>query len=144
MGKEKEIGLQYQKLVEYHLLKRGFVVNETLGDYSPYDLVIEKNGKMLRIQVRSTHWRMGGSHRGYKLQCTDGRRKNILTKDRCDFIIAVAGKEDLIYILPCELLNQKTIYLHPDKANYRTRKFGRNQNEKMRWEGFLNAWNLLE
>ncbi|MFH1354874.1 MAG: group I intron-associated PD-(D/E)XK endonuclease [Candidatus Omnitrophota bacterium] len=34
------------------LLKRGFRVLKPIGDRLPYDLAIDQNGKLLRIQVR--------------------------------------------------------------------------------------------
>ena len=35
------------------LLKRGFNVLKPIGDRLPYDLAIDINGKLLRIQVKS-------------------------------------------------------------------------------------------
>ena len=140
----KAIGLTYQKLVEYQLLKREFVVNETLGDYSPYDLIAEKDGRMFRIQVRSTHRKLSKENRGYKLQCCSWTRKNILTKRECDFIIAIAGEKDICYIIPIEKIKQKTIILHPDKEDYPRFPMNRPQFEKMKWENYEERWDLLK
>ncbi|MBU0709496.1 MAG: endonuclease, partial [Candidatus Omnitrophica bacterium] len=35
------------------LLKKGFRVLKPIGDRLPYDLAIDRNGKLLRIQVKS-------------------------------------------------------------------------------------------
>ena len=137
----KEIGLKYQLSLEHELVKRGFVVCEVLGDYSPYDIVSDYNGKINRIQVRSTHRRLSKRNRGFKVQCTVGNHQVILNKDMCDFLVIIGGKTDKIYIIPIEKINQKTIIIHPDKETYP--KFQK-QEKRMKWEEYEEAWGLLK
>ena len=138
----KQIGLTYQKLVEYELLKRDFVISETLGDYSPYDLICDWQGKVNRIQIRSTHNRPRTTkNRGYKLICCSWNKKEYLTKKDCDFIIAITGKKNDCYIIPIDNIKQRTILLHPDKEEYR-RDY--TQKNIYKWEEYLGMWDLLK
>lgn len=135
----KQIGLKYQKLAEFLLLERCFVVSETLGDYSPYDLIAEKNGRMFRIQVRSTHRKLSKRNRGYKLLCSSWNKKDFLTKKDCDIIFAIAGDNNIYYIIPIEKIKQRTIILHPNAPYNDNRNYG-----GLNWEKYRMAWRYLE
>ena len=44
------------------LLKKGFRVLKPVGDRLPYDVAIDVNGKLIRIQVKSA-WYYNGSYK---------------------------------------------------------------------------------
>lgn len=55
----KEKGSLGELRIMYEAAKRGYVVLTPCGDYSKYDLVVERNGKFERIQVKSVTPRNG-------------------------------------------------------------------------------------
>ena len=86
------------------LLKRGFAVLRPIGDRLPYDLGVEKDGKLLRIQVKSAWY-----ERSKNLYTVDARRTK--TNRRCmirepyqetdfDFAILYVPDQGTFYVMP--------------------------------------------
>src|SRR3989338_11012261 len=78
------------------LLKRGFRVLRPVGDRLPYDLALDLNGKLLRVQVKCA-W-FDGSAKAYNVDVrrTKTNRRHMLRKryDKQDFdfaIVYIAG-----------------------------------------------------
>lgn len=49
----KQLGTIGELKAQYDFMKAGFDVAIPLGDYCPYDLIVSKNGKEYKIQVKS-------------------------------------------------------------------------------------------
>jgi hypothetical protein len=125
----KPIGLIYQKFIEHELLNQGFVVSETIGDYSPYDLVSGWGAKLNKIQVKGSAAN-SKKNKGYKICATWGSNHAKLTLNECDFIIAVIGDNKRIYIIPVNAVESKTFRIHPN-------------NVACRFLIWLERWDLL-
>jgi hypothetical protein len=112
--------------------EQGFRVSKPWGGSSRYDFALELDGHFLRIQVKSTIARY---FRGYVCGMqpvsaqSDPRR---YTADEIDFFAAYVIPEDLWYILPTEIVLQKTnrIILYPNRKGDR-------------YEPYKEAWHLL-
>ena len=84
------------------LLKRGFRVLKPIGDRLPYDLALDVNGELLRLQVKSA-WYYNGSYT-VDTRRTKTNRRVMLRKryDENDFDFAIVYIERLeaFYVIP--------------------------------------------
>lgn len=55
----KQVGIITEQTVITKLLELGYTVSTVIGDNSPYDLVMEKDGILLRVQVKTGRLRNG-------------------------------------------------------------------------------------
>ena len=125
-----------------YLLELGFIVSKPQGDYSPYDLISDWNGKVNRLQVKATSRASGTKNRGYKVICCKGMNAETkLTENDCDFIIATCP-EGISYIIPVEQITGKTIFIHPLYPYKSNNSYDRNR--KPKYEEFREAWELLK
>ena len=70
------------------------------GDSAPYDLMVEEhNGRVLRIQVKSTMYEVNGA---YLCKLPNDRSKTARVR-RVDFVAAYIIPADLWYILPARV-----------------------------------------
>jgi hypothetical protein len=105
----------------------GLRVTKPWGDNSPYDLVIETNGRFLRVQVKCTHFRRG---RSYK--CHLDSNGHAYSPTQIDFIAAYIIPTDTWYILPIRATHaQPDILLTP-------------HNPRSKYEKYKEAWHLLQ
>ena len=54
MNNTKRLGLMGELKAQYDFIKMGYEVSIPLGDYLPYDLIAIKDGKLIKIQVKTT------------------------------------------------------------------------------------------
>jgi hypothetical protein len=106
-----------------------FRVAKPWGDSAPYDLMVERDGLIYRVQVKSTMRRM----KGCSFPCTmpSGKRlKNILKE--IDFVAAYVIMLDLWYIIPAAVVQKRKghIWLAPLRR-------------RSKYERYLEAWHLL-
>ena len=112
----------------------GYIVNKPFGHAAPYDFLIERGGRALRIQVKSTwvryKWtgyavRVG--HFDVRWGCTAYKRSEV------DFIAAYVAPEDVWYVIPIRAIRGgNTISLFPHVAGSRAR-----------YERYREAWERL-
>jgi PD-(D/E)XK endonuclease len=115
----------------------GFVVSKPYCDTEPYDLVIEENGRLLRIQVKSvfttSHW--GYSISVHRHSKTHGRPMIQYSPEEIDFIAAYVVPHDVWYIVPVfEIVSRAHIRLYPEGAK---------RNDGALFEKYREAWDLL-
>ena len=89
------------------LLKRGFNVLKPVGDRLPYDLAIDVNGKLIRIQIKSA-WFYRGAYK-VDARMTKTNRRNRIRKyyHKNDFDFAIIYIQDLniFYIMPQKIFS---------------------------------------
>lgn len=108
------------------LLERGFLVNLPVFD-SGYDLVSDWNGKLHRVQVKTTVGNEDGRRRKFKFLAVKGpgygwgaalnknKKKSIYGKSDCDTFIFYHLRQDAIFIMPrTKMPKTKSIYLAPN------------------------------
>jgi len=92
--------------VTKELLKRGFNVLQPVGDRLPYDLSIDKNGKLIRLQVKAAWF-----NENKDMYLVDNRRtrtnrremkRKVYGNDDFDFAILCILEENIFYIMPIE------------------------------------------
>jgi hypothetical protein len=117
--------------------RRRFAVSKPWGDTRSYDVGIEHGENFLRVQVKSTIYRVSA---GYLCQFKPNHRKKLdYSPKQLDLFAAYVIPEDVWYFIPATLLLGKRRYtmamLSPvvppkKKASYR-------------FECYREAWNLL-
>jgi hypothetical protein len=113
----------------------GFAVSKPYGDSEPYDLVVEANGRLLRVQVKSAFT----THRqGYSVSTARHRRGQLPHKYSArdiDFIAAYVAPHQVWYIVPVkETATRGHIFLYP---------MGAKNTQGGRYEKYREAWGLL-
>jgi hypothetical protein len=111
-------------------IKRGFRVAKPYGDSCPYDLLVEAEGQIKRVQVKSVQamhknaFRISTAHRI--------ANKSSYGKDDTDFIAALIIPHKAWYIIPVEqIFPRKTVRVCPHRPSRR------------RLEKYRDAWHLL-
>ena len=117
--------------VELKFLERamelGLHVSKPWGDVMPYDFVIERGGRFVRVQVKSTMFVDRG---GYS--CTVRGSCGPYQGHPFEYVAAYVFQEDAWYIIPADLvLGQGSIALYPKLEN-------------AKYEPYREAWHLLE
>lgn len=127
------------------VLRLGFTFAKPWGDSAPYDCIIERDGRMLRIQVKSVF-----EPRNYAYVFhTGGDRTCYTTYDftRIDFLACFVVPLQLWYIVPVSAIkpNQELLFTYPlDHLIQRDKQGHRRRTRRgPSYEQFCEAWNLL-
>ena len=105
----------------------GFNVAKPWGNPPRYDIVLELNGRFLRVQVKSTEMWLGTC---YLCQLHGFGRPKYTTK-QVDYFAIYVVPEDIWYIFPAKCLARKrTIALTPHLKGHK-------------YERYLENWSLL-
>ena len=115
-------------------IRMGFLVSKTWGDSDRYDFVADWEGKLYRVQVRSTEHLMGP--RGYTVHASVYVGKKIvgLTKKDIDVLVAYIFPKDLWYVVPVEEFQpRKNLWFYPDGSK-----------KGSMFEKFREAWRLMQ
>jgi hypothetical protein len=112
----------------------GFNVSKPHPSTTPYDVILEKDGHVWLVQVKSVTEPF--SRKAYLIHThiSGYAERRTYKRSDIDFIAAWVVPLDLWYIIPVEAARKVTIYLRPSEA-----KHGRFQLEKYR-----ERWGLLE
>lgn len=88
------------------LLKAGYKVLEPVSENSRYDLVVDLDGKFVKIQVKTIYYK--NDMQVYEMVCYSTTRRNKMhiktkyTPDEVDFIIGFNPDNDEVYAFPIE------------------------------------------
>ena len=84
------------------LLKRGFKVLKPIGDRLPYDLAMDVNGKLIRIQVKSAWFYRGAYKVDSRITKTNRRemKRKYYNRNDFDFAIIYIQNLNIFYIMP--------------------------------------------
>jgi hypothetical protein len=108
------------------LLKRGFRVLKPVGDRLPYDLAIDLNGKLIRIQVKSAWFSSKTNSYGVDVRRTKTNRRRML-RDRYDngdfdFAILYIDSLHVFYVMPIDIFSCYSSTVTLIEENKRQRK----------------------
>lgn len=106
--------------------EHGLCVSKPWGETAHYDFVVETEGKLLRVQVKSTF-----SNRKGKYRCGVHGSRGAYAADAFDFIAAYLVPENLWYIIPAEKIEGKEAIMISPKL------------ETAKYRDYREAWNLL-
>ena len=105
------------------LLKEGFTILEPISENSRYDLVIDLNGKFLRIQIKTIYYK--NDKKVYEMACYSTTRRNkkhikaIYTEEEVDYIIGYNPEKDEMYTFPIRDINGRNqiVFRNKRRAN---------------------------
>ena len=95
-----QIGLITEQKCQLYLLEHGFTVLTPLGNYQKYDLVIEKDNRFYRIQVKHSTEKENSFIVRTKYDVRDNGkvRKETYTKEDCDYFMTEF--QGIFYLFP--------------------------------------------
>jgi hypothetical protein len=116
----------------------GLAVSRPMSHNSPYDVIVEANGRLLRIQVKCTHSKRFGTifplnvRHAARSQKSDFNSR-VYQPDEIDFIAGYVGPVDAWYIIPVRAIGKRyTLLVHPYNGN------GIFEPYRERWDLLLN------
>lgn len=145
----KERGEWVELLFMANAARLGLKVAKPHGDSSRYDVLVEGEGKLHRVQVKSTTFKRNGCHQclcfwrtkppqsknhpaGNASSPLSKRTAQQYSEQQTDFVAAYVVPEDTWFIIPASEIRTKSMHLPP-----------RDQPERNRYGQFLEAWHLL-
>ncbi len=109
----------------------GYIVSVPLNDTQDYDLIVDKNNKIFKVQVKATSCKTKyGIYQVALKSCggTKGKTYKTIVKTNIDEIFIVTDNID-IYIIPIEKINNySTLNLCEKYINYKVKKKKCNKN----------------
>jgi hypothetical protein len=92
------------------LIKMGFNCSRVDVTNSKYDAVIDRDGKLLRVQIKATSTNSldltCGGRAGQQINRTVPSRQRKLTKDDCDILIGAHKESAICYVIPANDLEK--------------------------------------
>jgi len=119
------------------LLKRGFNVLKPVGDRLPYDLAVDINGKLIKLQVKSA-WSRNDVY------IVDSRRtktnRHLMLRQRYsnkdfDFALLYIEDLDLFFVMPVDVFNSYKSEI--------TLIVGKETQRDLKSSKYLENWDLL-
>lgn len=108
------------------LLKKGFRVLKPVGDRLPYDLALDINGKLVRLQVKSAWFNRKTQSFCVDVRRTKTNRRRMLRsrycKDDFDFAILYIDSLHVFYVMPISAFASYVSTISLIEAEKRQRK----------------------
>jgi len=102
----------------------GFNVAKPWGDSARYDVIVENEGRFLRIQVKSTEGKIGPSCYSCQLHVCDNR---LYTAKQIDYFALYVLPEDVWYIFPFKVLaGMSAVALAPRHKGHKYERYMEN------------------
>lgn len=99
----------------------GYIVSLPLNDTQDYDLIVDKDGKMQKVQCKATdELQKNGTYTLALASCggTKGTRYKTVVETDVDLIFALRG-DGLMYVIPIEgLQNVSSVALTTEKSKF--------------------------
>ena len=135
----KQKGDIAEHAVALYALKQGWGVLQPIGDRLPYDLVLDVDGTLIRVQVKSA-WRnaKSGNHVVDNRRTKTNRRvmkRSAYRKEDFDFAVAFLEDSEIFYIFPVEVFIGYKSEIHMVESSKRQRK--------PKSAPYRNAWALI-
>ncbi len=121
-------------------LKNGWGVLQSIGDRLPYNLVLDVDGILLKIQVKSAWY--DGKKENFVVdnrRTKTNRRKmirSVYKAEDFDFAIIFIQELDIFYVMPSEVFISYGSEIHLVETDKRQRK--------PRSSAYRNAWHLIQ
>jgi hypothetical protein len=97
----KERGEWVELLFMAWALSKGLKVSKPWGDSGAYDVGIEYKGRLLRVQVKSTSYRLAN---GYLCGFKPNQRRKRYARRKVDFFAAYIVPEGVWYVIPAAVV----------------------------------------
>jgi len=130
----KERGEWVELLFMAWAVSKGLKVSKPWGDSAPYDVGIEYLGRLIRVQVKSTSYRLGN---GYLCGFRPSQRRKPYVRRKVDFFAAYVVPEGVWYVIPASVVlktKSSDLMLCPVQPM---------QRNCYKYESYRNAWKQL-
>ncbi len=119
--KQGDLGLG--KAIGY-LTAHGYTVSLPLTDSQPYDLIVDIDGKLNRVQVKTTAYKTPYGIFAANLSVKGGNRSyntiKLFDKTKVEYVFVITSEND-IYFIPSSVIKSKNILnLGKQFINYKT------------------------
>ena len=90
---------------QLYCLENGYIVSKPILDNARYDMILDYNGKLYRIQIKTSRW-MSEEHEGIIFNCksqhsiSGGNKIMKYSPEEIDFFMTEFENE--YYLIPCE------------------------------------------
>lgn len=110
-----QIGKITELEVLTQVIKLGYSVSIPYGDKDRYDQIWDINGKLIRVQVKTSHWKDDNCKAiTFKTRSTYGNVQHRYSKEEIDYFATIW--EDQIYMVPVEQCSvEKTLWFEKPK-----------------------------
>ena len=111
----------------------GFGVAKPWGDSDRYDLIVDVNGRLLRVQVKSAHRECAQPGGGFHIR-TGPHKRIPYREDEIDLLVAYVVPENVWYIFPpSAFTTMKSVRLFP-----------RHKQKASKFEQYREAWHCFQ
>ena len=108
-------------------LEQGYTISKPLVDNARYDLVLDYNNHLYRIQIKTSRW-MSEEHEGIVFNCksqhsiSSGNKTMKYSPDEIDFFMTEF--DDKFYLVPCDKVRaEMRLRFKPTKNNQNHKAF---------------------
>jgi hypothetical protein len=115
-------------------VSKGLKVSKPWGDSAPYDVGIEYLGRLIRVQVKSTSYRLAN---GYLCGFRPNQRRKRYARRKVDFFAAYIVPEGVWYVIPAAAV------LKTKSSDLMLRPVQPMQRNCYKYESYRNAWKQL-
>jgi hypothetical protein len=115
-------------------LRHGFKVSKPWGDSSSYDVGVEHGCRYLRVQVKSTSYRLAN---GYLCGFKPNQRRKRYARRKVDFFAAYIVPENVWYVIPA------TVVLRTKSSDLMLCPVQPMRRNCYKYESYQEAWKLL-
>lgn len=116
-SRKVDVGKIGELIVAAELQKRGFTVSMPIAEAIPYDLIAERNGICLKIQVKSTD-KVSKDRGAFEIKSSKNKGLNAYGKQDCDFVICYCVSVSGFYIIDvARIINVRKIRLYPTEPS---------------------------
>lgn len=116
MDNTKKLGLLGELKAQYDFIRAGYNVSIPLGDYCPYDLLIQKDDVILRVQVKTCEKITNGKIE-FKIKSHNYYVDKVYTTKDADYFYLYCLENEQSYLYPIEGSNNRSISIRIDIPN---------------------------
>jgi hypothetical protein len=124
----KELGDYAELRFSLEAYGKGYSVLRPFSDNRPYDFVLEKHGRFIRVQVKSCSTPLNERGR-FEINVARGCTNKIkYTSKDCDAIAVYLKSLDIFYVIPIQFIEVRKINLYPLRETSKFIEFKNNWN----------------
>ena len=114
----KDLGDYAELRFTLSAFENGFSILRPFADSRPYDYVLEKGGRFIKVQVKSCNVPISAAGRFHIGVSRGHKTKKIYTKSDTDIIAVYLRTINTFYIIPIDKITAKNIRLYPFKDHH--------------------------
>jgi len=108
----KRQGTIAEQLFATQAIRRGFGVSMPIGDFLPYDMILDNESALFRVQVKSTTFHEYGAYQ-FKIGNGQKSKEVYMVQDVDVFALNIFGSRDFFLVPHDHIGHQKTVRCNP-------------------------------